>query len=223
MGPSSGAPTPPNTIRAPPIGPCGTPKRRRYFANRLPLPAGVSKLILQRGPKPPKVLSNEVPNDPLIFQQCPKPRKWFSNSSQNHESGFPTVLKIPTKHKGLAFQRLQLCTDVFSNAYSPSAFANLLRDLGPRRATPPAPTGIQNKPPAQPCTETPKSSIRKTNYMFGALSGLGPCPGWGPYGPMWALMGPYMGPYGSLWAPYKPSWTGLGGLGRFRILSVNFP
>ena len=148
MGPSSGAPTPPNTIRAPPIGPCGTPKRRRYFANRLPLPAGVSKLILQRGPKPPKVLSNEVPNDPLIFQQCPKPRKWFSNSAQ-----------IPTKHKGLAFQRLQLCTDVFSNAYSPSAFANLLRDLGPRRATPPAPTGIQNKPPAQPCTETPKSSI----------------------------------------------------------------
>ena len=152
-------PDAPNTIRAPPIGPCGTPKRRRYFANRLPLPAGVSKLILQRGPKPPKVLSNEVPNDPLIFQQCPKPRKWFSNSSQNHESGFPTVLKIPTKHKGLAFQRLQLCTDVFSNAYSPSAFANLLRDLGPRRATPPAPTGIQNKPPAQPCTETPKSSI----------------------------------------------------------------
>ena len=35
-------------------------------------------------------------------------------------------------------------------------------------------------------------------YMFG----LGPCPGWGPYGPiwaLWALMGP-MGPYGPLWA-----------------------
>ena len=25
----------------------------------------------------------------------------------------------------------------------------------------------------------------------GAQSGLGPGPGWGPYGPIWALMGPY--------------------------------
>ena len=37
----------------------------------------------------------------------------------------------------------------------------------------------------------------------GAQSGLGP---------IWALMG-----------PHGPSWTGLGGLGRFRKLSVNFP
>ena len=39
----------------------------------------------------------------------------------------------------------------------------------------------------------------------GAQSGLGPGPGW-------ALMG-----------PYGPARTGLGGLGRFRMLSVNFP
>ena len=43
----------------------------------------------------------------------------------------------------------------------------------------------------------------------GAQSGLGPGPGWGPYGPIWALMGPYVDPYGS-------SWTGLGE-------GVNFP
>ena len=106
MGPSSGAPTPPNTIRAPPIGPCGTPKRRRYFANRLPLPAGVSKLILQRGPKPPKVLSNEVPNDPLIFQQCPKPRKWFSNSAQNTHKTQGFGIPAPATLHRCIFQRL---------------------------------------------------------------------------------------------------------------------
>ena len=43
----------------------------------------------------------------------------------------------------------------------------------------------------------------------GALSGLGPCPGWGPYGPigpLWAHKGPY-GPIGPSWAhmgPYGP-------------------
>ena len=64
-------------------------------------------------------------------------------------------------------------------------------------------------------------------------SGLGPGPGWDPYGPIygpiWALMGPYMGPCGPIWAhmgpcgpiwahvgPYGSSWTGLG-------KSVNFP
>ena len=31
-------------------------------------------------------------------------------------------------------------------------------------------------------------------------AGLGPSPGWGPYGPIWALMGPYIVPYGPLWA-----------------------
>ena len=36
-------------------------------------------------------------------------------------------------------------------------------------------------------------------------AGLGPSPGWGPYGPIRALMG-----------PYGSSWTGLGA-------SVNFP
>ena len=48
----------------------------------------------------------------------------------------------------------------------------------------------------------------------GAQSWLGPGPGWGPYGPIWALMdpykGPYMGPYGPLWAqmgPYGPLWV----------------
>ena len=35
----------------------------------------------------------------------------------------------------------------------------------------------------------------------GALSGLGPCPGRGPYGPMWALMGPY----GPLWTHMGPA------------------
>ena len=47
------------------------------------------------------------------------------------------------------------------------------------------------------------------------------------YGPIWALVGPYMGPYGHIykpiWAhmgPYGSSWTGLG---RLCKLSVNFP
>ena len=34
----------------------------------------------------------------------------------------------------------------------------------------------------------------------GAQSGLGPGPGWGPYGPIWALMGPY-GPIRALMGP----------------------
>ena len=34
----------------------------------------------------------------------------------------------------------------------------------------------------------------------GAQSGLGPGPGWGPYGPIWALMGPY----GPIWAHMGP-------------------
>ena len=37
----------------------------------------------------------------------------------------------------------------------------------------------------------------------GAQSGLGPGPGWGPYGPLWA----HMGPYGPIWGPYKPIWA----------------
>ena len=70
----------------------------------------------------------------------------------------------------------------------------------------------------------------------GAPSGLGPCPGWGPYGPIWALMGPYMGPYGPIWAHiwahmgpyapiYGPIWPLMGPYGPLwvRILSVNFP
>ena len=40
----------------------------------------------------------------------------------------------------------------------------------------------------------------------GAQSGLGPGPGWGPYGPIWTLMGPYMGPYGRLWVLLDRSW-----------------
>ena len=46
-------------------------------------------------------------------------------------------------------------------------------------------------------------------FLFGTTSWVGAQSG---LGPIWALMG-----------PYGPSWTGLGGLGRFRILSVNFP
>ena len=41
----------------------------------------------------------------------------------------------------------------------------------------------------------------------------------GPYGRIWAIMGPYMGPYEPVWThmgPYGSSWTGLGD-------SVNFP
>ena len=58
----------------------------------------------------------------------------------------------------------------------------------------------------------------------GAQSGLGPGPGWGPYGPLWAHiwanMGPYGPIYGPIWAhmgPYGTSWIGLG---RLRKLSV---
>ena len=43
----------------------------------------------------------------------------------------------------------------------------------------------------------------------GAQSGLGPGPGWGPYGPIYGPMWAHVGPYGS-------SWTGLGE-------GVNFP
>ena len=53
--------------------------------------------------------------------------------------------------------------------------------------------------------------------MPGAQSGLGPGPGWGPYGSIY--MGPYGPIYGPMWAhmgPYGSSWTGLG-------KSVNFP
>ena len=40
------------------------------------------------------------------------------------------------------------------------------------------------------------------NDRVGAQSGLGPGPGWGTYGPMWALMGPY----GPLWVLLDRSW-----------------
>ena len=50
--------------------------------------------------------------------------------------------------------------------------------------------------------------------------GLGPIPGWGPYGPIygpiWALMGPYVGPYGPIWAhmdPYGPIRALMGPMG----------
>ena len=58
--------------------------------------------------------------------------------------------------------------------------------------------------------------------QVGAQSGLVPGPGWGPYGPIWALMNPYgpiwalMGPYGPLWAlvgPYGPLWAHMGPYG----------
>ena len=46
-------------------------------------------------------------------------------------------------------------------------------------------------------------------------------PGWGPYGPIRALMGPYgpflMGPYGPLWAlmgPCGPIWALMGPPGQ---------
>ena len=40
--------------------------------------------------------------------------------------------------------------------------------------------------------KTQKYNINQRKYgaRVGAQSGLGPGPGWGPYGPMWALMGP---------------------------------
>ena len=51
---------------------------------------------------------------------------------------------------------------------------------------------------------------------FGGQSGLGPGPGWGPYGSIWAIMGTY----GPLWAhmgPYVSSWTDLGRSGHVRL------
>ena len=59
---------------------------------------------------------------------------------------------------------------------------------------------------------------------LGALSGLGPCPGWGPYGPLWAHIWAHMGPYGPLWAHiwahmgpygpiYGPMWAHMGPCG----------
>ena len=62
--------------------------------------------------------------------------------------------------------------------------------------------------------ENQQHILRCTKILDGAQSGLGPSPGWGPYGPIWALMGPYgplwalMGPYGPIWGPYGSSWTG---------------
>ena len=46
----------------------------------------------------------------------------------------------------------------------------------------------------------------------GAQSGLGPGPGWGPYGPIWALMG-----------PYGPIWTLMGPPGQVLEDYVIFP
>ena len=43
------------------------------------------------------------------------------------------------------------------------------------------------------CIQHPSQTNGRTNNppdRVGAQSGLGPGPGWGPYGPMWALMGP---------------------------------
>ena len=55
---------------------------------------------------------------------------------------------------------------------------------------------------------------------IGAQSVLGPGPDWdlyGPiYGPIWALMGPYMGPYGPIWALMGPP-------GQVLEDYVNFP
>ena len=50
--------------------------------------------------------------------------------------------------------------------------------------------------------QTQKSMARA---RVGAQSGLGPGPGWGPYGPLWALMGPY----GSSWTGPDMTKSGL--------------
>ena len=46
-----------------------------------------------------------------------------------------------------------------------------------------------------------------------AQAGLGPGPGWGPYGPLWAHIWVLMGPYGPLWVLLGRSW-------KFRQISV---
>ena len=57
------------------------------------------------------------------------------------------------------------------------------------------------------------SKARHGPGRVGAQSGLGPGPGWGPYGPIWALMGLYgpiwahVGPYGPVWAHMDPAWA----------------
>ena len=59
----------------------------------------------------------------------------------------------------------------------------------------------------------PEGGTRKT-------TGLGPGPGWGPYGPLWAHIWAYMGPYGPI---YAPMWAHIGPPGQvldFRKLSV---
>ena len=57
-------------------------------------------------------------------------------------------------------------------------------------------------------------------FECAARSGLGPGPGWSPYGHIWALMGPYMGPYGPLWAFMGPPGQVLAGpdMSDFRLL-----
>ena len=187
MGPSSGAPTPPNTIRAPPIGPCGTPKRRRYFANRLPLPAGVSKLILQRGPKPPKVLSNEVPNDPLIFQQCPKPRKWFPTAPKTTKVVFQQCSKYPQNTR---VWHSSACNS--AQMYFPTPTRPVLSRIYSAIS---APDGRRPRhPPASRTNPPPNHAPRHRKALFGRQTTcLGPCPGWGP-----VRVGAHMGPYGPI-------------------------
>ena len=79
----------------------------------------------------------------------------------------------------------------------------------------------------------------KTHFLMKFLNDsawfcVGPGPGWGPHGPLWAhiwahkgpYMGPcgpicaHMGPCGPIWAhvgPYGSSWTGLGRSGHVRF------
>ena len=76
-------------------------------------------------------------------------------------------------------------------------------------------------------------SISKHFGRVGAQSGLGPGPGWGPYGPLWAHIWAHMGPYGPIygpiWAhmgPYGPLWAHMGLPGQvLEVLedSVYFP
>ena len=54
-------------------------------------------------------------------------------------------------------------------------------------------------------------SLHCLSLETGARAGLGPSPGWGPYGPLWAHIWAHMGPYGPI---YGPIWALMGPLGQ---------
>ena len=52
-----------------------------------------------------------------------------------------------------------------------------------------------------------------------AQAGLGPGPGWGPYGPLWAHIWVHMGPYGPI---YGPMWAHMGPPGQVLEVPSDF-